>query len=211
MSSAAQIAANQTNAQFSTGPRTEAGKAISSKNAVKTGLTGRTVLLPGDDAEQYTKLVNSCFNEFKPVGDEETALVQSLADTKWRLWRIPALEAGIYALGRMELKDLFPEETDQAVRQQLIQAKIFLTYQRQLNNLSIQESRLRRQEEKDHKRLQELQAERSRSAGFSLPPKAGNARLQPSNNHFGFVFSDQPIKPGSPTKPADSHSLKADR
>jgi hypothetical protein len=39
-----------TNAQLSTGPRSAEGKAVS-MNAVKTGLTGRTVLLPSDDAE----------------------------------------------------------------------------------------------------------------------------------------------------------------
>ncbi|MGA8598820.1 MAG: hypothetical protein WB676_29225 [Bryobacteraceae bacterium] len=53
MSTAAQIAANQANAQLSTGPTSETGKAKSSLNAVKTGLTGRTVLLPGDDAAIY--------------------------------------------------------------------------------------------------------------------------------------------------------------
>ena len=50
MSTAAQIAANQKNSQLSTGPTSEAGKAKSSLNAVKSGLTGRTVLLPTDDA-----------------------------------------------------------------------------------------------------------------------------------------------------------------
>lgn len=62
-----------------------------------------------------------------PVGDEETALVQSLADTEWRRQRVPSLEMGIYALGRLEFADLFAEE-DGAVRRQLIEAKIFLQY-----------------------------------------------------------------------------------
>jgi hypothetical protein len=39
----------------------------------------------------------------------------------------------------MELANLFPEE-EESVRRQLIEAKIFLTYQRQLNNLRIQET-----------------------------------------------------------------------
>ena len=53
MSSPKQLAANQANSQLSTGPKTPEGKATSSLNAVKTGLTGRTVLLPGDDAAAY--------------------------------------------------------------------------------------------------------------------------------------------------------------
>ena len=51
MSSAAQVAANQANAQLSTGPKTTEGKASSSRNALKTGLTGRTMILPKDQAE----------------------------------------------------------------------------------------------------------------------------------------------------------------
>src|SRR5438309_252597 len=110
MSTAAQIAANRANSQLSTGPTSEAGKTRSSLNAVKTGLTGRTVLLPGEDAEQYKALVARYMTDFQPVGDQECILVQSLADTQWRLLRIPCLESGIYALGHLTYKDLFPEE-----------------------------------------------------------------------------------------------------
>src|SRR5689334_12138576 len=46
---------NQANAQLSTGPRSEEGRAKSSLNAVKTGLTGRTVLLPSDDVAEYER------------------------------------------------------------------------------------------------------------------------------------------------------------
>ena len=53
MSSQAQVAANQANAELSTGAKTPEGKAKSSRNALKTGLTGHTVLLPTDDAERY--------------------------------------------------------------------------------------------------------------------------------------------------------------
>src|SRR5438270_12722985 len=101
------IAANQRNAQLSTGPTSETGKAKSSLNAVKTGLTGRTVLLPGDDAEAYQTHIDSFFHRWDPVGDGERNLAQSLADTEWRLLGIPALEMGIYALGRLEFASEF--------------------------------------------------------------------------------------------------------
>ena len=48
--SPARLAANRANAAKSTGPRTEAGKARSRANAVKHGLTGAGVALPGEDA-----------------------------------------------------------------------------------------------------------------------------------------------------------------
>jgi len=156
MSTTAQIAANQANSKLSTGPTSSDGKAKSSLNAVKTGLTGRTVLLPGDDAAAYEAHIASFFARHQPTVDEERNLVQSLADTEWRLLRIPTLELGIYAVGRLEFAAEFPQE-DPEVKKHLIEAKIFLAYQRQLNNLSIQESRLRRQREKDTAALRNLQ------------------------------------------------------
>jgi hypothetical protein len=118
--SGAQLEANRANSQLSTGPRSERGKARSSLNAVKNGLTGRTVLLPGDDAALYECHVSRFFTEFKPVGERETELVQSLTDAQWRMNRIPALEMGIYALARLNFKDMFAQE-EPAVREALIQ------------------------------------------------------------------------------------------
>ena len=171
MSSPAQIAANQKNAQLSTGPTSETGKAKSSLNAVKTGLTGRTVLLPGDDAALYESHVSQFVKRLAPTGEQEQNLVQSLADTEWRLLRIPSLEMGIYAVGRLEFAELFPNE-DPSVRNQLIEAKVFLAYQRQLNNLSIQENRLRRQREKDTIALRELQNARKQQIQARLDTAA---------------------------------------
>src|SRR4051794_29482029 len=81
MSTAAQIAANQQNSQLSTGPTSQAGRAKSSLNAVKSGLTGRTVLLPSDDTALYEAHLAQFIEHYSPAGDEESKLVQSLADT----------------------------------------------------------------------------------------------------------------------------------
>ena len=196
MSTPSQIAANRKNAQSSTGPTSETGKANSKLNALKTGLTGRTVLLPDDDLTAYTALVASFNARYQPVGDAESMLVQSLADTEWRLLRIPALEMNIYALGRLECAELFPNE-EENIRKALIEAKIFLTYQRQLNNLSTQENRLRRQREKDVEALRELQQERARQTRKRLDEAAKlyikavhrkkHQEWEPEN--FGFEFS----------------------
>lgn len=169
--SPARLAANQANALLSTGPVTTTGKATSKMNALKTGLTGRTVLLPEEDLAAYTAHVAAFTARYQPVGDDETHLVQSLADTEWRLLRIPSLEMGIYALGRLELADQFPDE-EESVRRALIEAKIFMVYQRQLNNLSIQENRLRRQREKDLVALGLLHQGRSQPTNEKLDQAA---------------------------------------
>lgn len=192
----AQLAANRANAQLSTGPTSKIGKAKSALNAVKTGLTGRTVLLPGDDSARYEAHVFQFMHRYEPSGEDERNLVQSLADTEWRLLRIPSLEMSIYALGRLEFAEMFPQE-DEGVRKQLIEAKVFLAYQRQLNNLSIQESRLRRQREKDAAALRDLQENRKRQGR----PRLDNAarqfiqavqegrQNQWEPDRFGFEFS----------------------
>lgn len=214
MSTEKQIETNRENAKLSTGPRSEQGKRTSSLNAVKTGLTGRTVLLAGDDLAAYQQLAERHIRQYRPVGDEEKTLVQSITDSEWRLLRIPALEAGIYALGRLEFAALFDDD-DPAVCASLIEAKTFLVYQRQLNNLSVQEARLRRQMEKDREKLQSLQkgTETSEKSNHPEVQSVSKARRRyrlmlaatqykrclennlPFNpNEFGFEFSKEEIE-----------------
>ncbi|MGH9583349.1 MAG: hypothetical protein ACRD4O_10470 [Bryobacteraceae bacterium] len=64
--SPAAVAANRANAQLSTGPNSLEGKAKSTLNAVKTGLTGRTVLLPADDAAAYESHVQRFMKDLEP-------------------------------------------------------------------------------------------------------------------------------------------------
>jgi hypothetical protein len=157
--SEAKLTANRANVQLSTGPRSAEGKAVSSMNAVKTGLTGRTVLLPSDDAEAYRQHLEAYETEFQPIGLRERELVQSLADIQWRLQRIPGLEMAIYARGREEFAEQF-EELEPAARAARLDLETFIHYQKPLRNLQIQEGRLQRQREKDMFELRELQEER---------------------------------------------------
>ncbi len=198
MSSASQLAANQANAQLSTGPVSPEGKATSSRNALKTGLTGHTVLLPGDDAELYEAKLLHCVEAYNPVGEKETALVQALADTEWRIARIPGLEYGIYALARIEFADKFNDQPAE-LRPGLIQSFTYLAYHKQLNNLSIQESRLNRQlvkinndlaALKRHRQQQEKQDDQAKLTQAARQYIAANKAKKPFNHkEFGFDFS----------------------
>jgi hypothetical protein len=158
--SEAQLNANRANAQKSQGPSTPAGKAKSSLNAVKTGLTGQTVLLPTDDAIAYQAHLDRHFKHQSPATDQEHTLVQMIADAEWRVLRIPSLEASIHAIGRLKLADLHANQTDPVVRESLITGEILMAYRRDLNNLALQERRLRNQMKSDQTQLKALQDER---------------------------------------------------
>lgn len=138
-----QIAANQANAQLSTGPKTAAGRAKSALNAVSIGLTGRTVLLPSDDAQVYSDHIASFIGRYNPCTPEEKELVQELAQTKWRLLRVPELEADLYALGTVTFAGMFEDQPEE-IRPGLIRAHTSVVYGKRFDNLYLQESRLGR-------------------------------------------------------------------
>ncbi len=185
------VAANRANAQLSTGPKTSEGKAVSSLNAVKTGLTGRTVLLSSEDAALYEAHLARYRDEFQPVGVRETQLVQNLADTQWRLDRIPSLENGIFALGRLRYAESFagPEAMH------LLDAHIVMTEAKHFKNLYLQESRLRRQYRQDAQELAERQAKRKEEQEEAqeqtrLPEKPVT---RATANGFEFTTSAKPV------------------
>jgi hypothetical protein len=90
-------ATNRANSQHSTGPRTEAGKQRSSQNALRHGLTAASPVLPSEDPAAYQDHRRRFFDEYQPATPTESQLVQELADTSWRLNRIPLLEAEVLA------------------------------------------------------------------------------------------------------------------
>ncbi|HWF45917.1 MAG TPA: hypothetical protein VG168_02835 [Bryobacteraceae bacterium] len=200
MSTPSQIAANQANAQLSTGPKSEAGKAKSSLNAVSTGLTGRTVLLPGDDAKAYSDHMANFFVSCEPATPEEEALVRELAETRWRLDRIPQLEYDLWALGTVLFANMFEDQPEE-VRPGLIRAHTFVIYGKRFDNLFLQESRLNRRYDKLMRELcdlkrQRLAAEAAARAVASKPPER-TGRLVPvvCDSENGFEFSNSASVP----------------
>jgi hypothetical protein len=106
MASPAQATANLANAQHSTGPRTDAGKAASSHNALKHGLTAQTTLLPGEDEAAYQKLCADTLAYYGAAGAHEVNLIQILCDTQWRISRCARLEAAALSGEVPDLKAL---------------------------------------------------------------------------------------------------------
>ncbi len=94
---ASRTAINRANSRHSTGPRTPAGKQRSSINALRHGLTAASAVLPSEDQAAYDTHRRSFFDEYQPATPTETQLVQEIADTAWRINRIPFLEAELFS------------------------------------------------------------------------------------------------------------------
>jgi hypothetical protein len=88
-----QIQANRVNAQRSTGPKTEAGKARSRVNSWKHGLTAKMLIIVGECEDDFNEL--RLIDELKPQSTLEAELVVRIAGILRRLRRTPFFEAAV--------------------------------------------------------------------------------------------------------------------
>ena len=88
MSSAAQIDANRTNAQQSTGPKTPEGKARVALNPLLHGLASTRIFLPGEEPEEFIELQKALGSSYQCQHSGEAALVDQAALAWWKLRRI---------------------------------------------------------------------------------------------------------------------------
>jgi hypothetical protein len=123
--------------------------------------------------------------------------VQSLADIAWRLYRIPALEMTIYAKGRIDFASKFDDQ-EASLRPALIDLHTFLTYEKQLRNLQLQEARLGRRREKETAELRDLQKQRRQkerreldiASKLYLAAKHDHKPFDPAEHGFEFSTED---------------------
>jgi hypothetical protein len=113
MLSDAQHAANKSNAAFSTGPRTEPGKARSSRNALSFGLFTLNDFVRENEAEHYTKICTSLWTELTPEGTVEELLTTELISSTWRLRRCRMVEEDL-----AEITILDPMQDPETQKQQ---------------------------------------------------------------------------------------------
>jgi len=173
---ARRAAVNRANAKLSTGPRTDPGKQRSSLNALRHGLTAQTAILPTEDPEAYQRHIQQFLHEYAPATATETQLVHEIANTAWRLNRIPFLEAELLC------QDPSPQ-----------------TLIPQLATLGQHGSRLSRQFQKVIDQLRDIQEERHRLERRQLTEAAElflrhqNKGLPWEPGDDGFVFSKEQI------------------
>ena len=95
MASVAQIEANRVNSQLSTGPKTEQGKAISSRNHLKYGLTTRHLYIPPGGEETFHSLESGLRDQFNPQGDTEEHVFGDMTRFRFNILRCLEIEANL--------------------------------------------------------------------------------------------------------------------
>ena len=108
--SPAQIAANRVNALQSTGPKTAEGKDASRRNALKHGLTGRGVVIPGEDEHEVALRVAALEDQLVPEGDILAALlVRQVAIASIRVERAYRHETALAAERMRRAADVYDD------------------------------------------------------------------------------------------------------
>ena len=97
--SQAKLDANRANAQASTGPRTEKGKAISSLNNLRHGFNGAFCVLPSENTREFIGLMDDLHAEHKPATSTERLLVMDMVRHYWLLQRAIRLQEECFARG----------------------------------------------------------------------------------------------------------------
>ena len=149
----------ETQKSKSTGPRTPEGKARSSVNALRHGLTGRVVVLPSEDMDAYHAFCAELMADLAPETAIERQYAQTFCDTQWRLNRARSIEDSMLSLGHFEAAGEI-EAGHPQIHAALTAARVFREDSKSFVNLSLYEQRLQRTLKESLRQLQELQAKR---------------------------------------------------
>jgi hypothetical protein len=98
MTSWRRLQTNRLNALKSTGPKTEEGKRVSRRNALRHGLAAETVIDGLEDSEDYRGFEAAIIADYDAETAVERELVLRLASLLWRLRRIIAIETDLFQI-----------------------------------------------------------------------------------------------------------------
>ena len=168
---------NRQNAQASTGPKTEEGKARSSQNSTAHGFYSKSALLPSEDPSEYAAHQEAYLASLKPQDPVQTDLALVVSDNMWRLRRARAMESGQSHIvaGRIHLAD---ERDKECYYKEIVDQT------RALESIGRHEQRMQNNMHKALKQLKDLQRD-SQNAPIQ-PPQA-----QPVETQSGFVPATQ--------------------
>ncbi len=142
--SAARLAANRANAQHSTGPKTDEGKAKIARNALKHGLDSKEIFIAPGEQERFDQFKTDLAAEINPEGALEQDLFNQLLHAAWNLRRIRLHETEVHERASALMVNPFLDDKFSAALDRLAkhQVRIERSYHRALRELrSLQTNR----------------------------------------------------------------------
>ena len=192
MSTQRQIEANRRNAQKSTGPTSVTGKAISSMNALKSGIHAKSLVLPSEKLADLEQLIDDYYRRHQPDSPEACFYLDEVIHCEWLLRRYRAAETQMW---QYQAQSVYADE------QKYPLGKSATGHSTPFSKLQYRVDATRRAYHRSLKALKELKAEAAadpRPTAEPPDPPSISPSLQTTSPQIGFVLSSPSPDPPQP-------------
>jgi hypothetical protein len=166
-------------------------------NAYKHGLTGQIHILTAAEHTAFDAHCQGIVESLAPVGALEIDLAQAIAEGRWRLKRVYAIESAIYATDQMGLYGpkaiaVAADPAELLFEDTVIQSRTWLTQKDNFLLLALYEQRINRTIERNMAELRTLRAERKAATDQALEEALLLAQLAESQGKKYDAAADFP-------------------
>src|SRR5580658_11179917 len=142
-------------------------------NAYKHGLTGQIHILTPEEQTLFDAHCKGICESLAPVGALEIDLAQAIAEGRWRLKRVYAIESAIYATDQMGLYGpkaiaVAADPAELLFEDTVVQSRTWLTQKDNFLLLALYEQRINRSIERNMAELRTLRVERKAATDQAL-------------------------------------------
>ena len=197
-----QSSASRINGAKSKGPVSVEGRARSSQNAIRHGLSAQAVVLHGEESADFGQLRDSYVQRFQPADQAEMDLVETLVSSRWRLRRIPMLEVQVFENIHYRHQARIENELDDTAPFNMRMGWVFMEAAKgkSLSLLQRYEGQLTRTYERSLKALQTLQ--KARLAALTQELQNEPKPERPATNRTALILWTPPSPAPAPTTDA---------
>jgi len=100
------------NPRAASGPRTQEGKATSSRNAIRSGLYAARDFIRPDEEEEYAQTLIQLMDELIPEGIVEQTFATEIMGAHWRLRRCRLVEEAFSTIEDLDFDPMMDERTE---------------------------------------------------------------------------------------------------
>ena len=201
MSSQRQIEANRRNAQKSTGPTSVTGKAISSMNALKSGIHAKSLVFISEKLADLEQLIDDYYRRHQPGSPEARFHLDEVIHCEWLLRRYRAAETQMWQ---------YQAQSAYADEQKYPLGKSATGHSTPFSKLQYRVDATRRAYHRALKALKELEAEAAAAPVPAVNPVGAppdppdlpslNPSPQITSPQIGFVLPTPSVTPSDPSR-----------